>query len=57
MCGRRTWRKSGKDEWAGTRRGRSKKDAADLNFPHLQRLPFSTLALFSPLPRAAALFG
>jgi len=26
-------------------------DAADLNFPHLQRLPFSTFVSSSPLPR------
>jgi hypothetical protein len=48
----RTWPKNGKDERTSTLGAGSikKKDAADLSFPHLQHLPFSTFARSSPLP-------
>ena len=58
VCDFRTWRRNGKDEKAGTPLrvlGRSK-GRADLNFPHLQHLPFSTFVSFSPLLRCPRSF-
>jgi len=52
VCDLRAWRKNGKDEgWHAASKSIKKKDAADLNFPHLQHLPFSTFVSSSPLLR------
>ena len=53
MCDRRTWRKNGRVR--GLARVKVDRKDADLNFPHLQHLPFWTFGLSSPLPCAASL--